>query len=817
MLVRGPGTGTSDSIIARVSNGEYILPKAAVDMVGKKKLDKIRNAANALHPLPRFAMGGPIDETANRQISVNSGMGGQENDLSTANSMNRAAATLKSMRTPDPVAQPTDQEKQFEAFKSMFSGQQPATAAAPAASSANDFMGIKPLSPSTPMYARGGAVELPRFAGGGDPAEVIRARNALLRREPATSPLEVRRAQDAIKARAAATPELVIPIGDTSKILGGAKAPVASTPSQLPYPTGRTAPNLAANTHVAPIAAQPAPVEVKQATFAERMARPVPPAAPPPTPGATFAARMARPIAPPTPVAPVAPSAATKFQGPGNSGAVNGGLLAVTAAPSIWDTAKRIKGRMDTGDGFLDSVGAVLKNNVQNAVDNPMGVGSISDTTQRIINAGDAEGKEKVLRRSEAAQQGKAYVAPTAAEVTALKQQALAQPVTTAVKTGDEKPASKDVVYGEVKTITPPAPSMLNPGMALDDKGPRNTRYDGTVATTGSRATEFNAKKEPTRYETNYSVRGANGGTGELSIVGANQRNGGGTVSIMDQGNGGTVEGNVAALNRQTAALTSLREAQNPGITTGTGRFAPREEPVNTDPFGGDSEKRAKYESLINEAANEKGWGGSKRAARKMAAAEAMLAPGKLAAEGKLGAGKLAADERNNKRATAAQQMQAQMDAEAQAAQRAQTQDNWNKNHGLQVRQQIVNEGVAISNDARAQTEADRKGFAMGNSPTEYAERRAKQLSNDKFKADPASIAKDIDDYFGSGIADPTQTSSYIKKGPVSDGEYDKAMAMKSQYEKEKVKDFAGIDALWPDDDRSFSAWLKSKKETTAK
>lgn len=42
-----------------------------------------------------------------------------------------------------------------------------------------------------------------------------------------------------------------------------------------------------------------------------------------------------------------------------------------------------------------------------------------------------------------------------------------------------------------------------------------------------------------------------------------------GTLSVMDQGNGGTIEGNVAALDRQTAALRSLREAANPGITTG--------------------------------------------------------------------------------------------------------------------------------------------------------------------------------------------------------------------------------------------------------
>lgn len=70
-------------------------------------------------------------------------------------------------------------------------------------------------------------------------------------------------------------------------------------------------------------------------------------------------------------------------------------------------------------------------------------------------------------------------------------------------------------------------------------------------------------------FQTDYSVYGDNGRQGTLSVTGPDRRAGGGTLSILDQGNGGTVEGNVAALNRQTEALRSLREARNPGITTG--------------------------------------------------------------------------------------------------------------------------------------------------------------------------------------------------------------------------------------------------------
>lgn len=70
-------------------------------------------------------------------------------------------------------------------------------------------------------------------------------------------------------------------------------------------------------------------------------------------------------------------------------------------------------------------------------------------------------------------------------------------------------------------------------------------------------------------YQTDYAVYGNEGRQGALTITGANRRAGGGTLSVLDQGNGGTVAGNVAALDRQTEALRSLREARNPGITTG--------------------------------------------------------------------------------------------------------------------------------------------------------------------------------------------------------------------------------------------------------
>lgn len=57
--VRGPGTGTSDSIMARLSNGEYVMRAAAVRAYGPGFLDKI----NGLQ-LPRFADGGLVSAVA---------------------------------------------------------------------------------------------------------------------------------------------------------------------------------------------------------------------------------------------------------------------------------------------------------------------------------------------------------------------------------------------------------------------------------------------------------------------------------------------------------------------------------------------------------------------------------------------------------------------------------------------------------------------------------------------------------------------------------------------------------------------------------
>ena len=60
--VSGPGTGTSDSIPVRLSNGEYVMSAAAVNRIGTPLLDAM-NRGDAIH----YAGGG--------LVSVNNGGG----------------------------------------------------------------------------------------------------------------------------------------------------------------------------------------------------------------------------------------------------------------------------------------------------------------------------------------------------------------------------------------------------------------------------------------------------------------------------------------------------------------------------------------------------------------------------------------------------------------------------------------------------------------------------------------------------------------------------------------------------------------------
>lgn len=69
--ITGPGTGTSDSIPAMLSNGEYVMSAAAVDRIGTPLLDAMNHGASV-----RYAGGGLV--SAGRSDSKHSSADGQE-------------------------------------------------------------------------------------------------------------------------------------------------------------------------------------------------------------------------------------------------------------------------------------------------------------------------------------------------------------------------------------------------------------------------------------------------------------------------------------------------------------------------------------------------------------------------------------------------------------------------------------------------------------------------------------------------------------------------------------------------------------------
>lgn len=74
--IRGPGSGTSDSILARLSNGEYVVRAAAVRKLGVARLNEINRGR-----LPAFANGGAIAGAVSRLPAPSPASGGSKRAL----------------------------------------------------------------------------------------------------------------------------------------------------------------------------------------------------------------------------------------------------------------------------------------------------------------------------------------------------------------------------------------------------------------------------------------------------------------------------------------------------------------------------------------------------------------------------------------------------------------------------------------------------------------------------------------------------------------------------------------------------------------
>jgi len=100
--VRGAGTGTSDSILARLSDGEFIIPAAAVKNYGVDFLNSLRSQK---FNLPAFATGG-IVSTGLKAVKNTSGLGGISNTINNflQNDTDKAPAVFNIAGVDKPIA-----------------------------------------------------------------------------------------------------------------------------------------------------------------------------------------------------------------------------------------------------------------------------------------------------------------------------------------------------------------------------------------------------------------------------------------------------------------------------------------------------------------------------------------------------------------------------------------------------------------------------------------------------------------------------------------------------------------------------------------
>jgi hypothetical protein len=98
--IRGPGSGTSDSILARLSNGEFVVNSDSVRRLGVGFLQGLNSFASGglVGALPRFASGGAVSSPAGFTIVLGGHSFNASTDNATAASLARVARS-QSMRS----------------------------------------------------------------------------------------------------------------------------------------------------------------------------------------------------------------------------------------------------------------------------------------------------------------------------------------------------------------------------------------------------------------------------------------------------------------------------------------------------------------------------------------------------------------------------------------------------------------------------------------------------------------------------------------------------------------------------------------------
>jgi hypothetical protein len=189
-------------------------------------------------------------------------------------------------------------------------------------------------------------------------------------------------------------------------------------------------------------------------------------------------------------------------------------------------------------------------------------------------------------------------------------------------------------------------------------------------------------------------------GTGQGGFVGAStdaeaRRN---QAARMQQD--AMASANAASMDRATAAMREnrmIRRGMERGIVGGPAR-EPGIWDRPGDSFGDSQRRQQRYEGMLSDAANQKGFGASRRSERMLAAAEQMRAPGETAVAQRVAAGEQAARQGQSQAQLQAAQMREQgLDRRADLASRTNIETAGMAQQGQNQRKQADLEAAAES------------------------------------------------------------------------------------------------------------------------
>jgi hypothetical protein len=100
-LIDGPGTGTSDSILARVSKGEFVVKAASVSTYGEEFMHRLNRGLIMPNTLPKFADGGLVSTSNTGSASFFQANGAEKSIVTSSTGTKSGPAIIMNIQTPN--------------------------------------------------------------------------------------------------------------------------------------------------------------------------------------------------------------------------------------------------------------------------------------------------------------------------------------------------------------------------------------------------------------------------------------------------------------------------------------------------------------------------------------------------------------------------------------------------------------------------------------------------------------------------------------------------------------------------------------------